>query len=171
MGRWDHPAAGNESRKRILRTVIREIIARVVDARIEFVIHWQGGDHAEMSVVKNRAGQHRWSADIEVRQLVSQLARQLKDGSIAALLNRLRYRIGRELTWTETRVRAFRSSHDIAVYQGGEREGRGEITLEQAADILGTSKMTVLRLISAGSLSASQACKGAPWVNKRGDLE
>jgi excisionase family DNA binding protein len=168
---WDHPAAGNESRKRILRTVIREIIARVVEARIELVVHWQGGDHTELSVVKNRTGQHRWSADVEVQRLVPQLARQLKDGSIAALLNRLGYRTGRELTWTETRVRSFRCSHDIAVYQEGEREQRGEMTAEQAADALGTSKMTVLRLISAGTLSASQACKGAPWVIKRSDLE
>jgi excisionase family DNA binding protein len=40
------------------------------------------------------------------------------------------------------------------------------MTLEQAAETLGTSKMTVLRMISAGSLAASQACKGAPWVIK-----
>jgi excisionase family DNA binding protein len=168
---WEHPAAGNESRKRILRTVIKEIVARVAEARIELVIHWQGGDHTELSVVKNRTGQHRWTADVEVKALVAQLARQLKDSSIASLLNRLGHRTGRELSWTETRVRSFRCSHGIAVYRDGEREQRGELTLEQAADALSTSKMTVLRLISAGTLSASQACKGAPWVIKRSDLE
>jgi hypothetical protein len=31
--------------------------------------------------------------------------------------------------------------------------------------------MTVLRMISAGSLAASQACKGAPWVIKAEDLQ
>jgi hypothetical protein len=31
--------------------------------------------------------------------------------------------------------------------------------------------MTVLRMISAGTLNASQACKGAPWVIKRSDLQ
>ena len=168
---WDHPAAGNESRKRILRTVIKEIVARVADARIELVIHWQGGDHTELSVVKNRTGQHRWTADVEVQTLVLQLARQLKDGSIASLLNRLGHRTGTGLTWTEMRVRSFRCSHGIAVHKAGEREERGEVTLEQAADILGTSKMTVLRMIAARTLSASQACKGAPWVIKHSDLQ
>ena len=106
---WDHPAAGIESRKRILRTVIREIVARVTDARIELIFHWEGGDHTELSVVKNRTGQHRWTADIEVQTLVPQLARQLKDASIASLLNRMGHRTGKDLTWTETRVRSFRS--------------------------------------------------------------
>ena len=168
---WDHPSASSQLRKRILRTVIQEIVARVADARVELVIHWQGGDHTELSVVKNRTGQHRWTTDVEVQTLITQLARQLNDGSIAALLNRLGHRTGRDQTWTELRVRSFRAGHDIAVYKPGEREERGEATLEQAANALGTSKMTVLRMISAGSLAASQACKGAPWVIKVADLQ
>ena len=31
---WSHPAAGNEVRMRILRCVIREIVARIAEARI-----------------------------------------------------------------------------------------------------------------------------------------
>ncbi|WP_375542331.1 helix-turn-helix domain-containing protein [Paraburkholderia sp. CNPSo 3274] len=68
------------------------------------------------------------------------------------------------------RVRSFRSDHHIAVYRSGERETRGELTLEQAAEALGTSKMTVLRMISAGTLAAKQACKGAPWIIKAVDV-
>ncbi len=168
---WAHLAATSEVRKRILRTVIKEIVARVAQARIELIVHWQGGDHTELSVMKNRTGQHRWTADIEVQTLISQLARQLNDASIASLLNRLGHRTGRELTWTETRVRSFRCTHGIGVFKPGEREERGEVTLEQAAAVLETSKMTVLRLICAGTLNASQACKGAPWVIKRSDLQ
>jgi excisionase family DNA binding protein len=52
----------------------------------------------------------------------------------------------------------------------GEHEARGELTLEQAALALSTSKMTVLRMISAGTLTATQACKGAPWVIKAVDV-
>lgn len=168
---WNHPNAGNESRKRILRAVIKEMVVRATDTHLELIAHWQGGDHTELSVVKNRTGQHRWTADVEVQKLIAQLARQLKDASIASLLNRLGHRTGKELTWTETRVRAFRNSHGIAVYIAGEREERGEVTLEQAAEVLDTSKMTVLRMIAAGTLSASQACKGAPWVINRSDLQ
>ncbi len=167
---WPHPAAGNELRKRILRCVIREIVARVAEARIELLIHWQGGDHTELSMVKNRTGQHRWTTNVEVKTLITQLARQQTDGSIASLLNRLGHRTAKGHTWTEMRVRSFRGDHHIAVYKSGEREARGELTLEQAAEALGTSKMTVLRMIGAGQLPATQACKGAPWAIKAADL-
>jgi len=168
---WSHPSASNAVRKRILRCVIREIVACVAEARIELIMHWQGGDHTELSVVKNRTGQHRWTTDVGVQALIVQLARQLGDAGIASLLNRLGHRTGKGHTWTETRVRSFRGDHHIAVYQQGEREARGELTLEQAAQALGTSKMTVLRMISATTLPATQACKGAPWAIKAVDLQ
>ena len=168
---WNHPGASNEVRKRILRTAIKEVVARVADARIELVIHWQGGDHTELEVVKNRSGQHRWSTDIEVEGLITKLARQLRDPGIASLLNRLGHHTGKGHTWTEMSVRSFRTSHGIAVHKNGEREDRGELTLEQTAVALGTSKMTVLRQIGTGTLTASQACKGAPWIIKAIDAQ
>ncbi|MGF6482950.1 recombinase family protein [Paraburkholderia sp. JPY419] len=168
---WNHPEAGNEVRKRILRTVIKEIVAKVTDARIELIIHWQGGDHTELSVVKNRSGRHRWTTNVEVKVLITELARQLNDAGIASLLNRLGHRTGKNQSWTEMRVRSFRGDHHIPVYKIGERDERGELTLEQAANLLSVSKMTVLRLISSGTLDASQACKGAPWVIKAADLQ
>ncbi len=88
----------------------------------------------------------------------------MPDGSIASLLNRLGKRTGKGNSWTEARVRAFRTSHGIAVYRAGERIERGELTLEAAAAQLSVSKMTVLRLIRRGVIQARQACKGAPWV-------
>jgi excisionase family DNA binding protein len=121
-------------------------------------------------VVKNRIGQHRWTTCAEVQTLIVQLARQLNDGSIASLLNRLGHVTGKGQTWTQARVRAFRCDHHIPVYKDGERVERSELTLEQAAERLGTSRMTVLRMISAGTLPASQACKGAPWVIKADHL-
>jgi excisionase family DNA binding protein len=167
---WEHPNAGNESRKRILRAVIKEIVVHVGDAQLELKVHWQGGDHTELSVVKNRSGGHRWTTDIEVERLLTELARLLPDSGIASLLNRLGHRTGKGNTWTEASVRSFRGSHHVAVYRQGEREDRGELTLEQAAEELQTSKMTVLRMIGAGALAAQQVCKGAPWVIKRSDL-
>jgi excisionase family DNA binding protein len=108
---------------------------------------------------------------VEVTDLIIKTARQLNDASIASLLNRLGHRTGKNQSWTELRVRSFRGDHHIAVYKDGEREERGELTLEQAAAALGVSKMTVLRMIDVGTLAASQACKGAPWVIKAVDLQ
>jgi excisionase family DNA binding protein len=39
---------------------------------------------------------------------------------------------------------------------------RGELSLDEASQRLKVSKMTVLRLISAGAITARQVCKGAP---------
>jgi excisionase family DNA binding protein len=68
-------------------------------------------------------------------------------------------------------VRASRNDHGIAVYQEGEREARGEMTLEEAARALGVSKMTVHRLIQRKQLPARQACAGAPWIIRRVDVD
>jgi excisionase family DNA binding protein len=103
--------------------------------------------------------------------LLTELARLLPDSGIAALLNRMGHRTGKGHTWTEASVRSFRGSHHVAVFRQGEREERGELTLEQSAEALHVSHMTVLRLIAAGTLPGRQACKGAPWVIKRSDVE
>lgn len=161
---WHHPHATAETRKRILRTVLVEIVAKVADDTIQLVLHWQGGDHTRLSVLKYRTGRHRWTADAEIGELVRALARQQPDGAIAATLNRVGKRTGRGNTWTESRVRSFRNNHGIAVYRPGEMAERGELNLQQAADRLEVSKMTVLRLIGSGTIQAYQACKGAPWA-------
>jgi excisionase family DNA binding protein len=168
---WHHQGVTAKTRKRILRTVIVEIVAKLEGDRIVLLIHWQGGDHTRLSVVKNRTGQHRWQSDAEVDVLIRALARQQADGAIAATLNRIGKRTGRGNSWTETRVRSFRSSHGIAVHRPGEMVERGELRLNEAAERLGVSKMTVLRLIGSGTISASQVCKGAPWAIPEAQLE
>lgn len=170
-GAWHHPRATAETRKRILRTAIAEIVAKVADTAIDLVVHWQGGDHTRLTVPKNRPGQHRWSSSAAVDDLIQGLARQQSDAAIAATLNRCGQRTSKGNSWTEARVRSFRSARDIAVHRPGEMAERGELKLEEAAELLGISKMTVLRLISSGGIVASQVCKGAPWAIPRAQLE
>ena len=100
-------------------------------------------------------------------ELIRALSRLMPDWSITAVLNGAGKRTGRGNTWTEARVRTFRSDHQIAVYRDGERADRGELSLEEAAAALATSKMTVLRLIRSGVIAARQICKGAPWIIER----
>jgi len=161
---WNHPAATPETRKRILRTVLAEIIARVEGDQINLLLHWQGGDHTTISFRKNTSGKHRWTTDASTGDMIRELARLLPDSAIAAVLNRAGKRTGKGNTWTEARLRAYRTSHGIAVYRQGERAERGELTLDEAAACLNVSKMTVLRLIGTGQIKATQLCKGAPWV-------
>ena len=56
---WDHERATPESRKPILRALLVEVVANIEGDRIGLRLHWQGGDHTELTVRKNRSGQHR----------------------------------------------------------------------------------------------------------------
>ena len=168
---WSHPAASSETRKRILRAVLKEIIVTVEASRLRLVLHWQGGDHTRLEVAKNRTGQNRWKTDVETVQLVRDLARILPDHSIAPLLNRLGIRSAKGQSWTQLRVRNFRSVHRITVYREGERAARHELILTEAASCLGVHRMTIIRLIRDGLLPARQTCVGAPYVIQEEDLD
>jgi excisionase family DNA binding protein len=168
---WTSPGVTPETRKRIVRTLIDEIIVRVEDNALDLVIRWHGGDHSVLKVKKNRTGQHRWSTAGETVDLLRVLARQMPDKAIAAVLNRAGKTTGRGNGWTQSRVCSLRSHNAIATYREGERRERGEVTLDEAAEVLSVSPSTVRRLIKDGQLTAGQLCKGAPWIIKAADLE
>jgi excisionase family DNA binding protein len=168
---WNHPAASAETRKRILRAVLEEIIVTVEPDRLRLMLHWRGGDHTRLEVVKNRVGQHRWKTDAATEQLIRELARMLPDQSIASVLNRLGIRSAKGHTWTQLRVRNFRCEHQISIYREGERAERRELILHEAASRLNVSKMTIVRLIRDGLLPARQVCAGAPYVIQEDDLD
>jgi excisionase family DNA binding protein len=168
---WHSPGATPATRKRIIRTLIEEIVVRLEDDVLQLVIRWQGGDHTPLRVGRNRIGQHRWSVDADVVELVTVLARQMPDQSIAAVLNRAGKTTGKGHSWTRSRVCSLRNHRQIAAYREGERALRGEVTLEEAAKILDVSEATVRRLIQEKILPAHQLCKGAPWVIRASDLD
>jgi excisionase family DNA binding protein len=168
---WHSPGATPATRKRIIRTLIEEIVVKVEDVALDLVIRWIGGEHTPLRVRKNHAGQHRWSTDADVVELVTVLARQLPDKTIAAILNRAGKTTGRGNGWTRSRVCIVRNHRGIPPYREGERAERGEATLEEAAAVLKVSEATVRRLIQEKVLPATQHCKGAPWVIRAADLE
>ena len=168
---WASAGVTPETRKRIVRTVIDEIIVRVEDNVLDLVIRWHGGDHSALKVKKNRTGQHRWSAAGETIDLVRVLARQMPDKTIAPVLNRAGKTTGRGNGWTQSRVCSLRNHNAIPAYREGERRERGEVTLDEAAAALSVSPSTVRRLIKDGQLLANQLCKGAPWIIRGADLD
>lgn len=161
---WNHDRATPALRKRILRAVPVEITATIKGREIHLLLHWKGGDHTELVVRRRRKGEHRWSTDAEVKDLIQDLARYLPDELIAGLLNRLGKKTGKGNSWTKRRLCSFRSKHGIATYRKGERQERGELILSEASERLSVDPATVRRLIRSGALPARQACKGAPWI-------
>jgi excisionase family DNA binding protein len=171
---WNDRTSSLEIKKRIVRTVIREIVVRADDDRLHATIHWQGGDHTALDVATKVRG--RWrdpkEADTEPQTaaLITTLVRMLPDSSIAAVLNRLGKRTVSGLSWTSGRVQLFRNDHHLLAYHHGERTARGELMLDEVAEELGVSKMTVIRMIHNKTLPARQVCPGAPYIILRHDL-
>ena len=103
--------------------------------------------------------------------LIKFLARLQPDGRIAATINRLGRRTAHGETWTATRICSIRNHYNIAVYRDGERQERGDLTIDEVATMLGVNPTTVLRLIRLKHLTAQQACRNSPWVVHKGELE
>lgn len=168
MALWNHPDAPIQLKKRILRTVLTEIIINhdADSPTHRLRLHWAGGVHTELRVERNKTGQHRHSADRSVIELVSELAKICQDKTIAAILNRLGYKTGQEKTWNASRVAGLRGYHKIAPFQKQD----GWVTQEEAARELQVSDTVVKRLIRERVLPAKQVVKFAPWIIEKKDL-
>jgi excisionase family DNA binding protein len=165
---WQHPEATAVLKKRILRTVLVEIIVDVLEdpPQNRLRLHWAGGSHTELRVRRVTTGKHQRCASGEVLDVVRQLAKACDDGAIAAVLNRLGYRTGQGKTWRASRVLGLRHYHGIAA---ASRQGQW-LTLEDAAAQLGVSNTVVRRLIQEKVLPAEQVVRYAPWLIRREDL-
>lgn len=168
---WNHPAAPASLKKRVLRTVLEEIVVDVADEppQIHLRLHWAGGVHTEVRVVKNRSGQHRRCAHGDVLELVRELAKVSTDSAMASILNRLGYETGTGNSWTSHRVADFRNYHGIPVCNPESRNNW--CTLNEAAGELHISHPTVFRLIEQKILPAKQVVRHAPWVILRESLQ
>jgi len=168
MALWNRPEAPIQLKKRILRTVLTEIIIdnETDSTNHRLRLHWAGGVHTELRVARTKPGQHRYSADRSAIELVTELARICPDKTIAAILNRLGYKTGQEKTWNASRVAGLRGYHKIAPFRGQD----GWVTQEQAARELHVSNTVVKRLIRQLILPARQVVKCAPWIIEKNDL-
>lgn len=168
---WKHPATDMRLKKRLVRTVIEEIVATVdqAEAMIHLIIRWAGGAHTRLQVRKQRTGEHRFTTNRQVVDIVTELAQLVPDWAIAAILNRLGMKTGKGNTWTETRVRALRSEHGVPAFR---RDApRAWLTMTEAARQLGVSPMTMRRLIGSGVVAARQVVPHAPWMIERRALD
>jgi len=170
---WSDPATDIRTKKRIVRLLIEEIVAKAApdpEPQIELLIHWKGGKHSPLVIPRNRTGHHRRRTDREVVAVVRDLARTLPDAHIARVLNRLGYRSGAGNTWTQSRITSLRSYHDIPAFDRAIDRAR-LVTMAEAAATLGVSAPTIRRMITAGLLPATQPVLHAPWAIREEDLQ
>lgn len=168
---WDHPLCPMPLKKRILRTVLHEIMAATTDnpPAVVLKLHWTGGTHTELVVAKNRTGRHERVNSREVIDLIRELSQVCDDKAIVAILNRLGYKTGVGNSWNEKRVQNVRHKGGFPACPPPEH--RRWLTMEQAAAALDVSPMVIRRLIAGKVLPAKQIVRFAPWMIERSDLE
>ncbi|WP_457663599.1 recombinase family protein [Sinorhizobium medicae] len=86
---WTAPSTDARLKKRIVRTLIHEVVADLDDvaSEIVLVIHWVGGVHTELRLPKRRRGQRNATPD-DIVEAVRQLVLIANDDVIAGVLNR-----------------------------------------------------------------------------------
>jgi hypothetical protein len=115
---WSASTTDARLKKRIVRTVIQEVIADIdADAgEIVLIIHWVGGAHTQLRLPRRRRGQRNSTAP-DIIDAVRQLVLIANDDLIAGLLNRNKLTTGNGNRWTRERVTSLRSHHQIPVYR------------------------------------------------------
>ncbi len=84
---WNHPETPIPLKKRILRTVLTEIIVdNEPDPQTHRLrLHWAGGVHSEPLVERNRPGHHRHAADRSVIDLAHDLSQICENNAALCL--------------------------------------------------------------------------------------
>jgi DNA invertase Pin-like site-specific DNA recombinase len=170
---WSSPTADTRLKKRIVRTLIHEIVADV-DAeagQVILVIHWKGGVHTELRLPRRRRGQNRSHSPKEVVDAVRILALACSDDVIAGVLNRNEIKTGRGNRWTRELVTSFRSTHQIPRYRPDNEESNTWMNLTKAAHFLGLSSTTLRAAVDRGEIEAEHPVPHGPWIFSRKALE
>jgi hypothetical protein len=169
---WADPGTDARLKKRIVRTLIHEVIADIEPqaGEIVLVLHWAGGVHTQLRLPRRRRGQCKSTA-VEIIEAVRVLVRIAGDDLIAGLLNRNSLKTGYGNRWTRERVTSLRSHHKIPVYSQQVRESEGWMTLTQAAATLAVSAKTLRLAAERGEVEAQHPLADGPWIFKRTALE
>lgn len=85
---WNRGDTNEQLKKRVVRTLIREIVVELNEAAGEtnLVIHWQGGIHTKLMVPRRRRGEGTATSPVAL-DAVRALARVCADEKIAGVLN------------------------------------------------------------------------------------
>ncbi|UFS85005.1 recombinase (plasmid) [Rhizobium sp. T136] len=168
---WAAPSTDARLKKRIVRTVIHEVIADLNDVTSEIVlaIHWVGGVHTQLRLPKRRRGQRNATPD-DLIEAVRQLALIANDAVIAGVLNRNGLSTGNCNRWTRERITALRSYGKIPVFRPQPDGIEPWLNLGNAARFLGISPKTLRLAAEAGEIEGVHPLPEGPWIFSRSKL-
>jgi DNA invertase Pin-like site-specific DNA recombinase len=170
---WQHPQSDARLKKRIVRTLMREIVVDIDAAASEviLVIHWTGGVHTELRLPRRRRGQNSRQSSPQLIDAVRTLANLCSDDLIAGTLNRNGLLTGGGNRWTRERVTALRSHHKIPCFCAERSAEEGWLNLTRAAAFLGVSPKTLRLAVERGEIEALHPLAEGPWIFNRRSLQ
>jgi len=170
---WDAPQSDSRLKKRIVRTLIEEIVVDTnpEEGWIDATIHWKGGIHTQRRLRRRRHGESAGHTKPETCEAITALVNILPDEAIAGILNKNGLLTGRGNRWTRSHVCSFRGKRGIAAYNASTREREGWMTLTEAAGQLGISALPLRKAIERGEIPAIHPLPNGPWILKRADIE
>ena len=168
---WTAPTTDARLKKRIVRTLISEVIADIDadSAEIVLVIHWMGGVHTELRLPLRRKGQRNSTAP-DIVAAVRQLVLIATDDFIAGTLNRNGLVTGNGNRWTRERVTSLRSNYKIPVYRPTQDGNEPYLNLSKAARLLGIASKTLRIAAESGEIEAFHPFSDGPWIFSRDSL-
>ena len=168
---WRAPQTDARLKKRIVRTLIHEVVADIDDDASEIVllVHWTGGIHSELRLPKRRRGQ-RNATSADILAAVRQLVLIASDDLIAGILNRNGLMTGNGNRWTRERVTALRSHHRIPVFRAAPDGDEPWLNLSAAARHVGVAAKTLRLAAEAGDIDATHPLPDGPWIFSRAEL-
>jgi DNA invertase Pin-like site-specific DNA recombinase len=168
---WKAPTTDARLKKRIVRTLVREVVADIdADAaEIVLIIHWMGGVHTELRLPRRRRGQRNCTSP-DIMAAVRQLVLIVGDDLIAGILNRNKLVTGHGNRWTRERVTALRSHHRIPVYRPAPDGVEPWFNLTKAAALLDIAAKTLRLAAESGEIAAIHPLPDGPWIFNRAVL-
>jgi DNA invertase Pin-like site-specific DNA recombinase len=169
---WKSPSTDVRLKKRIVRTLIHEVIADVDpdQGALILTIHWKGGIHTELQLRRRRRGQNSAQTPKDLVKAVRTLAHVCSDEMIAGILTRNSLRTGRGNRWTKERVTALRSYHEIPRHTVERQKAEGWMNLTQAADFLDVNSTTLRMAFDRREVEAEHPFPSGPWITNRSIL-
>jgi DNA invertase Pin-like site-specific DNA recombinase len=169
---WRAPTTDARLKKRIVRSVIEEVVADIDDeaGEISLLVHWAGGVHTELRLPRRRRGQ-RNSTSPDIVAAVHLLVRIASDDLIAGLLNRNKLVTGHGNRWTRERVTAMRSHHRIPVHRPAEAGQAEWLNLTRAASHLQISAKTLRLAAESAEIEGIHPLADGPWLFNRAVLD
>jgi DNA invertase Pin-like site-specific DNA recombinase len=170
---WNDPQADERTKKRLLRTLIREIVVDIDEQTSEVVllIHWKGGVHTPLRLPRRRRGESRGHTAKDIVEAVRVLSRIYSDQMIAGVLNRAKLSTARGNYWTRALITSLRANHGISCHDAQRQAAEGWLNLTQAARVVGVSNRTLRLAIERGYIAAERPIACGPWVLNKQALD